>query len=134
MQYPFNMFASDAGIIRYGSGVPHPRGYGTNSRVLGAYVRDAKVIRLEEAIRRMSSLPAQKFHLHDRGLIREGMAADIVIFDEKTVGDKSTFTQPHAYSTGFKHVIVNGKLTIENSQLTGTRSGTVLYGPGYAGK
>ncbi|MEO8470840.1 MAG: D-aminoacylase [Chryseolinea sp.] len=134
MQYPYNMFASDAGIIKYGSGVPHPRGYGTNARVLGQYVREAKVIRMEEAIRRMTSLPAQKFRLRDRGLIREGMAADLVIFDEKTVGDKSTFTQPHAYSTGFRHVIVNGKTVIEDGLLTGTRSGTVLYGPGYTGK
>ncbi len=131
MRYPYNMFASDAGIIKYGSGVPHPRGYGTNARVLGQYVRDTKVIRLEEAIRRMTSLPAQKFRLRDRGLIREGMAADVLIFDEKTVSDKSTFAQPHAYSTGFKYVIVNGKVVVSNGQSTGARSGVVLRGAGY---
>lgn len=131
MRYPYNMFASDAGIIRYGSGVPHPRGYGTNARVLGQFVRDQKVIRLEEAIRRMTSLPAQKFRLADRGLLRPGMAADVVVFNENTVGDLSTFSKPHAYSTGFHHVFVNGQLAIENGKITATRNGTVLYGPGY---
>lgn len=131
MQYPFNMFASDAGIARYGSGMPHPRSYGTNARVLGQYVRDLKVIRLEEAVRRMSSLPAQKFQLHDRGLIREGLAADLVVFDEKKVGDQSTFGKPHAYSSGFIAVIVNGKVVSENGKHTSVRSGQVLHGVGY---
>ena len=131
MQYPYNMFASDAGIYRFGSGVPHPRGYGTNARVLGHYVRTLKVIGLEEAVRRMTSLPAQKFQLRDRGLIREGMAADIVVFDENKVGDQATFDKPHAYSAGFEYVFVNGQLTAEKGQHTGTRSGQVLKGPGY---
>lgn len=134
MQYPYNMFASDAGIISFGSGAPHPRGYGTNARVLGKYVRTEKVIALEEAIRRMTSLPAQKFQLRDRGLIREGMVADIVVFDQGKVGDNSTFDKPHAYSSGFQHVIVNGELVIEEGKHTGKRSGTVLHGPGYKGK
>ena len=131
MKYPFNMFASDAGIARYGSGMPHPRAYGTNARVLGEYVRLLKLIPLEEAIRRMTSLPAQKFQLKDRGLIREGMAADLVIFDENTVGDRSTFVKPHAYSSGFKFVIVNGQVVAENGKHTGVRSGQVLKGPGF---
>lgn len=131
MQYPYNMFASDAGIIRFGSGVPHPRAYGTNARVLGKYVRELKLIKLEEAIRRMTSLPAQKFQLRDRGLIREGMAADIVVFDETLVGDQSTFSKPHAFSRGFRFVIVNGQLVIEEGRHTGKRSGVVLHGPGY---
>lgn len=134
MQYPFNMFASDAGIIQFNSGVPHPRGYGTNARVLGQYVRVLNVIKLEEAIRRMTSLPAQKFQLRDRGLIREGLAADIVVFDEAVVSDKSTFSNPHAYSAGFQFVLVNGQLVVENGRHTGVRSGVVLRGPGYAGK
>ncbi len=129
LQYPFNMIASDAGIARFGSGMPHPRAYGTNARVLGRYVRDQKVIRLEEAIRRMTSLPAQKFNLRDRGLVREGMAADLVVFDEKTVGDAATYTNPHAYSTGFSFVIVNGEVAIENGKHTGVRNGQVLKGP-----
>jgi N-acyl-D-amino-acid deacylase len=130
LQYPFNMFASDAGINVYGAAMPHPRAYGTNSRVLGIYVRDLKLIRLEEAIRRMTSLPANKFALRDRGLLREGMAADIVIFDEKTVGDKATFQKPHAYANGFKYIIVNGAVTAENGKHTGVRNGVVLKGPG----
>jgi N-acyl-D-amino-acid deacylase len=130
LQYPFNMFASDAGINVYGAAMPHPRAYGTNSRVLGIYVRDLKLIRLEEAIRRMTSLPANKFALRDRGLLREGMAADIVIFDEKTVGDKATFQKPHAYAEGFKYIIVNGVVTAEQGKHTGVRNGVVLKGPG----
>lgn len=130
MRYPFNMFASDASIRVFGEGVPHPRGYGTNARVLSKYVREEKVLSLEEAIRRMTSLPAQKFKLNDRGLLREGMAADIVIFDEKTVKDASTFQKPHQYSTGFRYVLVNGKVTVDNGKHTGTRAGYPLYGPG----
>ncbi len=130
LQYPFNMVASDAGIAKFGSGMPHPRAYGTNARVLGRYVNELNVLRLEEAIRRMTSLPAQKFNLRDRGLIREGMAADILVFDEKTVGDAATFTAPHAYSKGFKYVIVNGEVTIDNGKHTGVRNGSVLKGPG----
>ncbi|HMP86995.1 MAG TPA: amidohydrolase family protein, partial [Lacibacter sp.] len=114
-----------------GAGVPHPRGYGTNARVLGKYVREEKVISLEEAIRRMTSLPAQKFQLKDRGLLREGMAADIVVFDPATVQDLSTFDQPHQYSTGFSFVLVNGKLTLENGKHNGVRGGVTLKGPGY---
>jgi N-acyl-D-amino-acid deacylase len=130
MKVPYSMIASDAGVAKFNSGVPHPRAYGTNARVLGNYVRDQKIIGLEEAIRRMTSLPARKFSLNDRGLIREGMSADILIFDEKTVRDVSTFQQPHAYSTGFKYVIVNGAVTMENGQHTGVRNGVVLYGAG----
>lgn len=126
MQYPFNMFASDASIRVYGSGNPHPRGYGTNARVLGKYVREEKVITLEEAIRRMTSLPAQKFQLRDRGLLREGFAADIVVFDEEKVMDLSTYDKPHQYSTGFQYVLVNGKLTLEEGKHNGTRAGTTL--------
>ena len=126
MQYPFNMFASDASIRIYKSGNPHPRGYGTNARVLGKYVREEKVISLEEAIRRMTSLPAQKFHLSDRGLLRDGFAADIVIFDAATVKDLSTYDQPHQYSTGFDYVIVNGVITVDAGKHNGKRAGTVL--------
>ncbi len=130
MKYPYNMFASDAGIRLFGVGSPHPRGYGTNARVLSKYVRDEKVISLEEAIRRMTSLPAQKFQLKDRGLIREGYAADIVLFDEKEVKDNSTYEKPHQYSTGFKYVLVNGRICVEDGKQNETRSGKVLYGPG----
>lgn len=130
MQYPFNMFASDASIRVLNFGMPHPRGYGTNARVLAKYVREEKIISLEEAIRRMTSLPAQKFQLIDRGLLKEGYAADIVIFDEKEVKDISTFEKPHAYSKGFHYVLVNGEITVDNEKHTGTRAGKALYGPG----
>ena len=130
MQYPFNMFASDASIRVFGEGMPHPRGYGTNAKVLAEYVRTEKLITLEEAIRRMTSLPAQKFQLKERGLIKENMFADIVIFDEATVKDNASFEKPHAYSTGFTYIIVNGKITVDNAIHNGTRNGTSLYGPG----
>jgi N-acyl-D-amino-acid deacylase len=130
MQYPFNMFASDASIRIMGAGMPHPRGYGTNARVLSKYVREEKVLSLEEAVRRMTSLPAQKFQLKDRGLLKEGYAADIVIFDDQKVKDLSTFEKPHAYSTGFHYVIVNGVITVENEKHNGNRAGKALYGPG----
>jgi N-acyl-D-amino-acid deacylase len=126
MRYPFNMFASDAGIRVYKQGAPHPRGYGTNARVLGKYVREQKIISLEEAIRRMTSLPAQKFKITDRGLLREGFAADIVLFDEKTVNDLSTYDQPHQYSVGFKYVLVNGQIEVENGVQNSIRSGKAL--------
>lgn len=130
MQYPFNMIASDATIRILNEGVPHPRGYGANARVLSRYVREKKVITLEEAIRRMTSLPAQKFQLNNRGLLCAGYAADIVVFDENQVQDISTFEKPHAYSIGFHYVFVNGKITVDQQVHNGTRAGMPLYGPG----
>lgn len=126
MQYPFNMFASDAGIRVYGSGNPHPRGYGTNARVLSKYVRDEKLISLEEAVRRMTSLPAQKYRLSNRGLLKEGYAADIVMFDAGKVQDLSTYDNPHQYTTGFKYVLVNGQVTVAEGKHNGTRAGMTL--------
>ena len=128
LKYPFNMIGADAGVSN-GKGMPHPRTYGTNARVLGKYVREEKLIGLEEAVRRMTSLPAQKFQLKGRGLLKEGMAADILIFDELTVADLSTFEQPHQYSKGFRYVIVNGRLVIDEGVHNGERSGKPLYGP-----
>lgn len=129
MKYPFCMAGADAGVPVPGKGMPHPRGYGTNARILGRYVREGKVISLEEAIRRMTSLAAQKFQLRDRGLLKEGMAADIVIFDEQTVSDKATFEQPHQYSVGFQYVLVNGVVTVDSAQHIKARGGRALYGP-----
>jgi N-acyl-D-amino-acid deacylase len=130
MRYPFNMFASDASIRIFNRGAPHPRGYGTNARVLSKYVREEKVISLEEAIRRMSSLPAQKFQLKNRGLLKEGFAADILVFNEKEVQDMSTYDKPHQYSKGFKYVLVNGEVVVNEAKHTGVRSGKILLGPG----
>lgn len=130
MAYPFNMIGADGGV-QNGKGQPHPRSYGTNARVLGKYVREDKVIRLEEAVRRMTSLAAQKFQLKDRGLLREGFAADIVIFDENTVADKATFEQPHQFSVGFDYILVNGVVTAESGKHTGVRNGRALRGPAF---
>ena len=130
MRFPYAMVASDAGITEFGRGVPHPRAYGTNARVLGRYVREKKILSLEEAIRKMTSLPAQRFRLLDRGLVRPGMWADLVVFDEKTVIDRASFEKPHAYAEGFQYVLVNGDLVIENGKHTGARPGRVLLGPG----
>ena len=131
MQEPFTMIASDAGVRQLDDSVPHPRGYGNNARVLGRYVRESKLISLEDAIRKMSSLPAQTFGFRDRGLIREGFAADIVIFDENTVIDQATFDKPHQFPVGISYVIVNGAPVVENNQVTGARPGIALRGPGY---
>ena len=130
LKYPFNMIGADGGVSN-GRGMPHPRTYGTNARVLGKYVREEKIISLEEAIRRMTSLAAQKFQLKDRGLLKEGYAADIVIFNDQEVIDKATFENPHQFSAGFKFVLVNGKQVIEDGKHNGTKSGTPLYGPGF---
>lgn len=125
---PFAMIGADAGVST-GRGMPHPRTYGTNARVLGRYVRELKIISLEEAVRRMTSLAAQKFQLKDRGLLKEGFAADILIFDENLISDKATFENPHQFSTGFALVMVNGQVVLENDVHNGTRSGKSLYGP-----
>jgi N-acyl-D-amino-acid deacylase len=126
LRYPNTMIASDAGIVKFGENVPHPRGYGSNARVLGRYVRERKILTWEDAIRRMTSLPAQRFKLNDRGLIRNGYAADLVIFDENTVSDRATYAQPHAYSVGFSYVLVNGETVIENGKHSGARNGQIL--------
>jgi len=130
MRQPFTMIASDSGVRRFGEGAPHPRGYGNNARVLGQYVRELKLITLEDAVRKMTSLPAQTFGLRDRGLIREGFAADLVIFDESKIGDKATFDQPHQYSEGFSSVIVNGQVVFDGNKMTGNLPGEPLYGTG----
>ncbi len=126
MAYPFNMAASDAGIAVIGVSRPHPRAYGTNARVLGKYVREEKIMPLEEAIRRMTSLPADKFNIKQRGLIKEGFLADIVVFDENEVTDMATFENPHQFSKGFKYIFVNGALTIDNGLHNGARKGLAI--------
>jgi len=126
---PFTMVASDAGVTDVSSAsIPHPRGFGNNARVLGLYVREKKLVGLEDAVRKMTSLPAATFKLWDRGLLRPGMAADIVIFDEKTVVDRATFAQPKQYAAGFNTVIVNGQVVIEKGSHNGTKPGRILRG------
>ncbi|HEX8891012.1 MAG TPA: D-aminoacylase [Pyrinomonadaceae bacterium] len=130
MREPFTMIASDSGVRKFGKGMPHPRGYGNNSRVLGHYVRELRLISLEDAVRKMTSLPAQTFNLRDRGLLREGFAADIVIFDDATVGDRATYEQPHQYASGINYVFVNGEAVLANGEMTKARPGQALKGPG----
>jgi len=124
---PFTMVASDAGVTDIASAsIPHPRGFGNNARVLGVYVREKKLVGLEDAIRKMTSLPAGVFKLWDRGLLRPGMAADLVLFDEKSVGDRASFEQPKQYPTGIRFVLVNGQAVIENDKHTGAKPGRIL--------
>jgi N-acyl-D-amino-acid deacylase len=120
---PHTMIASDAGIRRFGNGVPHPRGYGNNARVLGRYVRELKLLPLEDAVRKMSSLPAQTFHLKGRGELKPGYIADVVVFDPNVVSDPSTFNDPHHYAVGFSDVIVNGVPVIRDGKLRSERPG-----------
>lgn len=126
MRHPFVGVASDSSVLSHGAGVPHPRGYGNNARVLGEYVRKRKVIALEEAIRKMTALPAQHFRLADRGVIRQGYAADLVLFDAAVVQDAATFERPHAYAVGIPHVIVNGVAVVKEGVHTGAKPGIVL--------
>ncbi|HVF43307.1 MAG TPA: D-aminoacylase [Pyrinomonadaceae bacterium] len=126
MREPFTMIASDSGVRRFGEGVPHPRGYGNNARVLAEYVRGLNLLSLEDAVRKMTSLPAQTFGLRDRGLVREGMAADLVVFDDASVSDPATFGEPHRYAAGFTYVIVNGEVVLDSGRMTGARPGAAL--------
>lgn len=126
LSHPNTMLASDSGVRRYQEGVPHPRGYGNNARVLARYVRELKLLRLEEAIRRMTSLPASTFRLKGRGELREGNWADLVVFDPEKVQDQATFSDPHHYATGFGYVFVNGVAVVKDDQHTGERPGKAL--------
>lgn len=123
MRHPLTMIASDGGPRRLGEDVPHPRSYGNNARVLARYVRELKLLPLEEAVRRMTSLPAQTFSLKNRGVLKPGAHADIVIFDPAKVADPSTFSDPHHYAEGFSTVVVNGGVVIREGKLTEVRSG-----------
>ena len=131
MQHPQTMIASDGRYTAMGKGHPHPRNYGTFPRVLGHFVREKQVLTLEEAIRKMTSLPAKLLGLEDRGTLREGNYADITIFDPATVNDAGTFTDPHHDPVGIRMVIVNGKLTVKDETYHDVRAGQVLRGPAY---
>ena len=129
MRSPYTMVASDGDIPVFGRAAPHPRSYGTFARVLGVYVREQHVITLEDAVRKMSGYPAERLKLWDRGLLRPGMKADVVVFDPVKVSDRATYEQPHQYSAGFSEVIVNGKLALHEGKVTSDRPGRVLLGP-----
>jgi N-acyl-D-amino-acid deacylase len=135
---PYVSFGSDAGAPAtsgiFLKSMDHPRAYGNFSRLLGKYVREEKVIPIEEAIRRLTSLPASNLKIKDRGALTAGYFADVVVFDPATIGDHATFEKPHQYSTGMKHVFVNGTQVLENGEHTGARPGKVVRGPGWKGK
>ena len=124
MHHPTTMIGSD-GVPAVG-GNPHPRLYGTFPRVLGRYVREEGVLSLAEAIYRMSGFPAAKFRLSDRGVIREGAYADLVLFDPRTILDTGTYADPRQYPKGIHHVFVNGVQVVQNGQHTGARPGRAL--------
>jgi N-acyl-D-amino-acid deacylase len=109
---------------------PHPRAYGNFARVLGKYVRDEKVTPIKEAIRRLSGLPATNLGLDHRGFLKEGMFADVVVFDPATIADRATFEKPHQYAVGVKDVFVNGVQVLKDGEHTGAKPGRALWGPG----
>ena len=111
---------------------PHPRAYGNFARVLGKYSRDEKVIALAEAVRRLSALPATNLGLDHRGFLKEGMFADVVVFDPATIADRATFEKPHQYAIGMKHVFVNGVQVLKDGEHIGAKPGRALWGPGKA--
>jgi len=132
MKQPWVAVASDGSALNLeAAGVPHPRNYATNPRVLGYYVREQKVLTLEDAVRKMTSLPAQILGLPDRGQVREGFAADIVVFDPAKVRETNSFEKPKSYPEGLPYVLVNGVLVIDNGRHTGARPGKPIYGKGH---
>jgi N-acyl-D-amino-acid deacylase len=128
MKHPATMIASDAapGVPTFGKNVPHPRAYGTFARVLGVYVREKQVLTFEEAVRKMAAFPARRMGLADRGILRPGMKADVVVFNPATVKDMATFEKPHQYAVGVTTVIVNGQVALESGKMTGARGGRAL--------
>ncbi len=134
LAHPLGMLCSDGGAYApYGplsGGAPHPRGYGSFPRLLGHYVRDVGALSLESAIHKVTQMPAQKLRIADRGVLREGAFADVVVFDPATVADRATFDDPHQYPVGIEHVIVNGVLTIRHAEQTGELGGRGVVGSG----
>ena len=129
LKYPGTMVASDGDAPAFGSGSPHPRSYGTFPRVLARYVREKKLLTLEDAIRRMTSLPAARLKVSDRGLLRPGMFADIVVFDPEAIEDRADYAKPHQYAVGVKDVLVNGEFILRAGNMMTTRPGRIVFGP-----
>jgi N-acyl-D-aspartate/D-glutamate deacylase len=138
MKQPFTSIGSDGSAMSpegsRGKSNPHPRSYGTFPRVLGRYVRELKVLTLPEAVKKMTSMNADKISIKDRGLLKEGYWADIAIFDPTTVADRATYVNPHQYAVGIPYVIVNGQVVLDNGKHTGVLPGKVVRGPGYLKK
>ncbi len=135
IKLPYMSFGSDAGALAaegdFLKTMTHPRAYGNFARLLGKYVREEKVIPLEEAIRKLTSLPANNLKIKNRGYLKKGYFADVVLFDPNEIQDHATFEAPHQYATGVQHVIVNGELVLENGEPTGTTPGRFVKGPGW---
>ncbi len=129
LKHPATMIASDGEVTTFGQASPHPRSYGTFVRVLGRYVREKKLLPLEEAVRKMTAMPAARIGLGDRGLLRPGMQADVAVFDPERVADRATYERPHQYAEGVLLVLVNGQAVFENGSMTAARPGRVLLGP-----
>ncbi|MEW6360177.1 MAG: amidohydrolase family protein [Planctomycetota bacterium] len=126
LAHPLVFIGSDGHLRRFGDGTSHPRNYGTFPRVLGKYVREEKIMSLETAVKKMTSMPARQFRLHDRGVLRERAIADLCIFDPDTVADRATFDNAHQYPVGIRHVFVNGGLAVENERTTARGYGRVI--------
>jgi dihydroorotase/N-acyl-D-amino-acid deacylase len=126
MRHPQTMIASDGRLSRPGELHPHPRAYGTFPRVLGRYVREQRLLSLEAAVHKMTGMPAARLGLRDRGVLRAGAMADVVVFDPATVADQATFEAPHQYPVGIETVIVNGIVAVDGGRPTGVRVGRVL--------
>lgn len=126
LRHPQVAIASDSSVLSFGEGMPHPRGYGNNARVLGEYVRTRRVLPLQEAVRKMTSLPAQHFRFDRRGLLKVGYAADVTVFNPAVVADAATFEKPHAYAVGIPYVLVNGTVVVRKGEHTGKFPGQVL--------
>ncbi len=126
MAHPWTMIGSDGRLVALGDGHPHPRWYGTFPRVLGVYVRDRAVLELEDAVRKMTALPAERIGLRQRGQVRAGWYADLVVFDPDAVADRATFDDPHRYPVGIETVLVNGRLAVDGGEYRDERAGAVL--------
>ena len=130
MRYPTTMHGSDGSIVEMNRGVPHPRNYGTFPRVLSLYVREKGLITLEDAVRKMTSLPASMIGIRDAGIISVGKRADIAIFDPLSIKDNATWDKPHQYPDGIDYVFVNGEIVVDHGTITGELPGKIIYGPG----
>ena len=132
---PWVSFCSDAASLApegvFLKSNPHPRAYGSFARLLGTFVRDEKILPLEEAIRKLTALPADNLRIEHRGRLREGFFADVVVFDPAAIQDHATFAEPHQYATGVVHVFVNGVPVIQNGEHTGATPGRFVRGPGW---
>jgi dihydroorotase/N-acyl-D-amino-acid deacylase len=137
LKHPLVMLGTDSGGMAPDSPPPtagvHPRAWGSAARILAKYVREERLLTLEEAVRKMTSLPAQRMRLWDRGVVRPGAFADLVVFDPATIRDRATFENPRQYAEGVRYVAVNGQLVVDGGQLTSARPGRALRGPGYRG-